>query len=237
MVAAALADLEERVSRPLVLIMRHACDQGSPRAFCAISPGSRAASSRCRSAKSNGVPAETLAATARAIGIAADASDDVAGALGAHRDRSSSTRRRASSSPARSISPARCWRRTAHCRNNRARPRAPKRNGRLSPAVKQSDPICAVTHTAAVIHCSSFAFGAAPTWREAISPFLNSISVGIDMMLYFCRGLRILVDVELDDLDLARRARRWRSLPAPARSRGTVRTTRPRNRPPPVRPI
>ena len=27
--------------------------------------------------------------------------------------------------------------------------------------------------------------GAAPTWREAISPFLNIISVGIDMMPYF----------------------------------------------------
>src|SRR5580704_3079036 len=39
-------------------------------------------------------------------------------------------------------------------------------------------------HTEAVIHCSSFCFGAAPTWREASSPFLNSISVGIDMMPY-----------------------------------------------------
>src|SRR5262249_40165007 len=38
---------------------------------------------------------------------------------------------------------------------------------------------------AVVIHCSSFCFGAAPTWREASSPFLNSISVGIDMMPYF----------------------------------------------------
>src|SRR5215813_12950994 len=39
---------------------------------------------------------------------------------------------------------------------------------------------------ALVIHCSSFCFGAAPTWREASSPFLNSIRVGIDMMPYFC---------------------------------------------------
>src|SRR5882757_3923973 len=37
----------------------------------------------------------------------------------------------------------------------------------------------------AVIHCSSFCLGAAPTWREASSPFLNSIRVGIDMMPYF----------------------------------------------------
>ena len=42
-----------------------------------------------------------------------------------------------------------------------------------------------VDHTAVLIHCSSFCFGAAPTWREASSPFLNSISVGIDMMPYF----------------------------------------------------
>src|SRR5579864_6166327 len=37
---------------------------------------------------------------------------------------------------------------------------------------------------APVIHCSSFCLGAAPTWREAISPFLNSIRVGIDMTPY-----------------------------------------------------
>src|SRR6185312_8679568 len=36
-----------------------------------------------------------------------------------------------------------------------------------------------------LIHCSSFCFGAAPTWRAAISPFLKIISVGIDMMPYF----------------------------------------------------
>src|SRR3984885_10648212 len=40
-------------------------------------------------------------------------------------------------------------------------------------------------HADAVIHCSSFCFGAAPTWRDASSPFLNIISVGIDMMPYF----------------------------------------------------
>src|SRR5579885_3079353 len=38
--------------------------------------------------------------------------------------------------------------------------------------------------TELVIHCSSFCLGAAPTWREASWPFLNSISVGIDMMPY-----------------------------------------------------
>src|SRR5438093_5968381 len=39
-------------------------------------------------------------------------------------------------------------------------------------------------HTAAVVHCSSFCFGAAPIWREASSPFLKIIRVGIDMMPY-----------------------------------------------------
>src|SRR5262249_49010511 len=45
---------------------------------------------------------------------------------------------------------------------------------------------CRAAHAPAldVIHCSSFCLGAAPTWREASSPFLNSISVGIDMMPY-----------------------------------------------------
>src|SRR6185369_3057870 len=44
---------------------------------------------------------------------------------------------------------------------------------------------CVRQAVAVVIHCSSFCFGAAPTWREASSPFLNSIKVGIDMMPYF----------------------------------------------------
>src|SRR3979411_3384246 len=39
--------------------------------------------------------------------------------------------------------------------------------------------------TAAVIHCCSFCFGAAPTWREAISPPLKIINVGIDITPYF----------------------------------------------------
>ena len=39
-------------------------------------------------------------------------------------------------------------------------------------------------HTEVVIHCSSFCLGAAPIWREDISPFLKIISVGIDMIPY-----------------------------------------------------
>src|ERR1700756_2363277 len=39
--------------------------------------------------------------------------------------------------------------------------------------------------TAAVIHCCSLALGAAPTWREAISPPLKIIRVGIDITPYF----------------------------------------------------
>src|ERR1700739_1479660 len=39
--------------------------------------------------------------------------------------------------------------------------------------------------TAAVIHWCNFCFGAAPTWREAISPPLKIIKVGIDITPYF----------------------------------------------------
>src|ERR1700756_4740174 len=39
--------------------------------------------------------------------------------------------------------------------------------------------------TAPVIHCCSLALGAAPTWREAISPPLKIIRVGIDITPYF----------------------------------------------------
>src|SRR5262245_43940969 len=42
-----------------------------------------------------------------------------------------------------------------------------------------------IIQTAAVIHCSSFCFGAAPVWREDMLPFLKIISVGMDWMLYF----------------------------------------------------
>src|SRR6202142_3356292 len=59
-----------------------------------------------------------------------------------------------------------------------------KRNGRLSPAVR-IEFTWGCDQTAAVIHCCSFAFGAAPTWREAISPPLKIIRVGIDITPYF----------------------------------------------------
>src|SRR6202023_1689749 len=36
-----------------------------------------------------------------------------------------------------------------------------------------------------VIHCASRCFVAAPVWRDASSPFLKIISVGIDMIPYF----------------------------------------------------
>src|SRR3954463_6094405 len=44
---------------------------------------------------------------------------------------------------------------------------------------------CRENHTAPLIHCCSFCFGAAPTWREAISPPLKIIKVGIDITPYF----------------------------------------------------
>src|ERR1700694_3299557 len=42
----------------------------------------------------------------------------------------------------------------------------------------------AADHNPAVIHCCSFAFGAAPTCGEAISPPLKIIKVGIDITPY-----------------------------------------------------
>src|SRR3954469_8810935 len=53
-----------------------------------------------------------------------------------------------------------------------------------APAIVNSNCVAVRAHTPELIHCASFCLGAAPTWREAISPFLNSISVGIDMMPY-----------------------------------------------------
>src|SRR5258708_13234057 len=41
-----------------------------------------------------------------------------------------------------------------------------------------------VRHAGGVMQCSSFWFGAAPIWREAIWPFLKIINVGIDWMPY-----------------------------------------------------
>src|SRR5258705_12634137 len=57
----------------------------------------------------------------------------------------------------------------------------------------------------AVIHCSSFCLGAAPTWREASSPFLNSIRVGIDMMPYFCAVFGLSSTLSFTILTLAPR--------------------------------
>src|SRR4029077_5535085 len=65
-------------------------------------------------------------------------------------------------------------------------------------------------HTAAVIHCSSFCFGAAPTWREASWPSLNSIRVGIDIMpnlaavLGFSSTLSLtILTLPLSDLEIS----------------------------------
>src|SRR5262249_30930550 len=62
--------------------------------------------------------------------------------------------------------------------------RAQKNNtaGETPPAVHLE---CDADQTAAVIHCCSFCFGAAPTCREAISPPLKIIRVGIDITPYF----------------------------------------------------
>src|SRR5258708_27248014 len=59
-----------------------------------------------------------------------------------------------------------------------------KKNGRRH-GHRPSKKIDEADQTAAVIHCCSFCFGAAPTWREAISPPLKIIRVGIDITPYF----------------------------------------------------
>src|ERR1700687_4343569 len=58
-------------------------------------------------------------------------------------------------------------------------------NGRLFAGRQDWFVVRAMDQHAAVIHCCSFCFGAAPTWREAISPPLKIISVGIDITPYF----------------------------------------------------
>src|SRR5438270_4268857 len=59
---------------------------------------------------------------------------------------------------------------------------------RKRPAIRRPSGLIIVfeaDQTAAVIHCCSFCFGAAPTWREAISPPWKFIRVGIDITPYF----------------------------------------------------
>jgi dihydrofolate synthase / folylpolyglutamate synthase len=80
-IAAALADLEERVSCPVVLIVGMLASkdlEGFLRNFTGLARRLIAVPI----AADKSLPAETIAATARAIGIAADASSGVAAALG-----------------------------------------------------------------------------------------------------------------------------------------------------------
>src|SRR6266436_5413928 len=82
------------------------------------------------------------------------------------------------------------WRGATASRNWRRRWRpggsgSQKQNGRLSAGRFRKQSSIEADQTAAVIHCCSFAFGAAPTWREAISPPLKIIRVGIDITPYF----------------------------------------------------
>src|ERR1700742_5169498 len=62
---------------------------------------------------------------------------------------------------------------------------AEKQDGRLLAGRRRKFSKEIANQTAAEIHCCSFAFGAAPTWREAISPPLKIIRVGIDITPYF----------------------------------------------------
>src|SRR5579872_1155623 len=87
--------------------------------------------------------------------------------------------RRAFSLPARSILPAMCSQPTALRHDDVANANGRLFAGRFENYRQDAD------QTAAVIHCCNFALGAAPTWREAISPPLKIIKVGIDITPYF----------------------------------------------------
>src|SRR5579871_4345692 len=80
-----------------------------------------------------------------------------------------------------------------------------KQNRRDEPGDCNSNNRSSRRHIAPVIHCSSFCFGAAPTWREAISPFLNSIRVGIDITPYLeaVRGFSSTLSLTIFTLPLS----------------------------------
>ena len=173
-VAAALADLEERVSRPLVLVVGMLATKDA-RASCGISPGSR-----------GGCIAVPIP----------DQEKSHAGRRRSPTSRAASAfrRRRATTSRARSRAVGRLGldppprvlitgslylagevlKRERHAAGiDWRRKLAPKTKWPASrPAVRnQSD--ASAAQTAAVIHCSSFCFGAAPTWREAMLAVLE----------------------------------------------------------------
>src|SRR5664279_5775751 len=63
--------------------------------------------------------------------------------------------------------------------------------------------ISACDHLPPLIHACSFCFGAAPTWRDEISPFLNISSVGMDMMPYLAAVLGFSSTLSLTILTLS----------------------------------
>ena len=116
-IAAALADLEERVSRPLVLIVGMLASkdcEGFLRNFTGLA---RRVIAVPVPAAEKGLSAEAVADAARAIGLAPLAAT-ILMRPSMPCASSISSRRRASSSPARSISPATCCARTARCQLN-----------------------------------------------------------------------------------------------------------------------
>ena len=115
-IAAALADLEERVSRPLVLIVGMLStkdSEGFLRNFAGLARRVIAVPIH----QDKALPAAALADIARGIGFPAIASDDVESALVTRRPSSKLIRRRASLSPVRSTLPARSWPPTARRRS------------------------------------------------------------------------------------------------------------------------
>jgi dihydrofolate synthase/folylpolyglutamate synthase len=82
-IAAALADLEERVSRPLVLIVGMLTTKDNTGFLRNFTGLARRLIAVPVPGQDKGMPAETLAATARDIGLAATARNDIASALDA----------------------------------------------------------------------------------------------------------------------------------------------------------
>ena len=178
-IAAALGDLEERVSRPLVMIVGMLATKDSAGFLRNFSGLARRVIAVPIPQQEKSVPAETLADIARSVGIPAESRDTIE--VGADRDVPSRADARAAHPDHRlALSRGRGAGAERHAAGVK-----PKRNGRDKPG-HGLQLLVRCDHTAVVIHCSSFCFGAAPTWREAISPFLKIISVGIDMMPYFC---------------------------------------------------
>ena len=175
--AAALGDLEERVSRPLVVIVGMMANKDAA-AFLANFAGlTRHIIAVPIASRADAMPPERLADAARKLGMRVEIAASVEAAL-------HSVARLLYEVPPRILIAGSLYLAGQVLAVNGTPPGVTSANGRRKPAV-HSIQSRRCDQTAALIHCCSLAFGAAPTWREAISPPLKIISVGIDITPYF----------------------------------------------------